>query len=183
MPDWSTRARRIDEDPDLFFPPSEGTRARKQIDQASAICVECALRSKCLAFALYNNIEFGIWAGATQKERARLRRAAEVRKNRRTLVRYRGIKNGHRVLFLNPWGIEQQGVADGDIVGEWHGDDRERRVPGFRFVQYKTRRQTAAAYYPETNPLVPIASTAEGSNTPTSKSFIVRLVPTPERSS
>jgi len=42
-------------------------------------------------------------------------------------------------------------------------------------VEYDTPRGTAAAYYPETNPLVPLGSVAEHSNTPTSKSVIVRL--------
>ena len=47
----------------------------------------------------------------------------------------------------------------------------------FRIVGYDTPRGSAAAYYPETNPLVPLDSTAEGSNTPTSKSVMVRLEP------
>ena len=51
----------------------------------------------------------------------------------------------------------------------------ERRANGFRIVAYDTPRGCAAAYYPETNPLVPLDSTAEGSNTPTSKSVIVSL--------
>ena len=38
-----------------------------------------------------------------------------------------------------------------------------------------TPRGCAAAYYPETNPLIPLDSTAIGSNCPTSKSVIVRL--------
>ena len=96
--------------------------------------------------------------------------------------RYRGIKNGRRVLFLNHKDIAELGFASGDlvdIVSEWDGDDRERRVSGFRIVEYKTPRGTAAAYYPETNPLVPVSSRAVGSNTPTSKSVIIRLEPLP----
>jgi formate dehydrogenase major subunit len=46
-------------------------------------------------------------------------------------------------------------------------------------VPYDTPRGCAAAYYPETNPLVPLDSTAIGSNCPTSKSVIVRLVTPP----
>ena len=49
--------------------------------------------------------------------------------------------------------------------------------PSFRIVGYQTPRGSAAAYYPETNPLVPLDSTALGSNTPTSKSVIIRMVP------
>ena len=45
----------------------------------------------------------------------------------------------------------------------------------FRVVAYDQPRGCAAAYYPETNPLVPLEHTAEGSNQPASKSVIVRL--------
>ncbi len=90
--------------------------------------------------------------------------------------RYRGIKGGRRVVFVHPSDIESLGRSDGDmvdLVGEW--EDGERVARGFRIVSYDQPRGCAAAYYPETNPLVPLDSTAEGSNTPTSKSVIVRL--------
>jgi formate dehydrogenase major subunit len=60
------------------------------------------------------------------------------------------------------------------------GEVTERSAPGFRVVPYDQPRGCAAAYYPETNPLVPLDSTALGSNCPTSKSIIVRLEPTQE---
>ncbi len=93
--------------------------------------------------------------------------------------RYRGIHGGRRVVFVNPLDIADLGLEDGalvDIVSEWR-DGSERSVPRFRVVAYDTPVGTAAAYYPETNPLVPLDSTAVGSNCPTSKSLIVRLVP------
>ena len=43
-------------------------------------------------------------------------------------------------------------------------DGTERQAPRFRIVAYDQPRGCAAAYYPETNPLVPLDSTAEGSN-------------------
>ena len=46
-------------------------------------------------------------------------------------------------------------------------------------MPYDTPRGCAAAYYPEANPLVPLDSTAIGSNCPTSKSVIIRLVTPP----
>ncbi|MEY2455882.1 MAG: hypothetical protein QOK06_976, partial [Acidimicrobiaceae bacterium] len=61
-----------------------------------------------------------------------------------------------------------------DIVSEWE-DGIDRRVEGYRVVAYPTPRDCVAAYYPETNVLVPLGSVAEGSNTPTSKSVVVRL--------
>ena len=42
----------------------------------------------------------------------------------------------------------------------------ERQAPAFRVVAYDQPRGCAAAYYPETNPLVPLDHTAEGSNQP-----------------
>ncbi|MFH8927985.1 FdhF/YdeP family oxidoreductase [Streptomyces pristinaespiralis] len=95
--------------------------------------------------------------------------------------RYRGIKGGRRVVLVNPDDARELGLADGsyaDLVGEWK-DGVERRAPGFRVVHYPTARGCAAAYYPETNVLVPLDSTADTSNTPASKSVIVRLEQSP----
>ncbi|MEJ7584084.1 MAG: FdhF/YdeP family oxidoreductase [Acidimicrobiales bacterium] len=90
--------------------------------------------------------------------------------------RYRGIRNGRRVVLVNPTDLTELGVADGqlvDLVSEHRSG--ERRAPAFRVVSYPTAPGCCAAYFPETNVLVPLDSTAEGSNTPTSKSLIVRL--------
>ncbi|BAU82463.1 oxidoreductase molybdopterin subunit [Streptomyces laurentii] len=91
--------------------------------------------------------------------------------------RYRGITGGRRVVLVHPDDAAALGFADGayaDLVSEWT-DGVERRAPGFRVVHYPTARGCAAAYYPETNVLVPLESTADVSNTPASKSVIVRL--------
>ena len=93
--------------------------------------------------------------------------------------RYRGIRGGRRVVFVHPDDLAALGIADGstvDLVSEWT-DGADRRAPGFRVVGYPTARGCAAAYFPEANVLVPLDSTAAGSNTPTSKSVIVRLEP------
>ncbi|MBC7590780.1 MAG: hypothetical protein H7226_07010, partial [Salinibacterium sp.] len=93
--------------------------------------------------------------------------------------RYRGIKNGRDVVFVNPDDILELGLADGqrvDIFSEWPGEaDRELR--NYRVVSYPTARGCAAAYYPEANVLVSLASAAVGSKTPVSKAIIVRLEP------
>ncbi len=96
---------------------------------------------------------------------------------------YRGIKDGRRVVFVNPEDLAGLGIADGDhvdLVSEWRGVDgsaevEERRAERFRVVSYPTARGCAAAYFPETNVLVPLDSVAETSNTPTSKTVVVRL--------
>jgi anaerobic selenocysteine-containing dehydrogenase len=93
--------------------------------------------------------------------------------------RYRGIHQGRRVLFLHPDDLTERGLAEGDpvdIVSEY-GDGVERRARAFRAVPYPTPRGCCAAYFPETNVLVPLDSTAAISNTPTSKSIVVRLEP------
>ncbi|TJZ51051.1 FdhF/YdeP family oxidoreductase [Streptomyces piniterrae] len=91
--------------------------------------------------------------------------------------RYRGIKNGRRVVLVNPDDARALGFADGtyaDLVSEWT-DGSERRAPGFRVVHYPTARGCAAAYYPETNVLIPLDHTADTSNTPAAKSLVIRL--------
>jgi len=99
--------------------------------------------------------------------------------------RYRGIYGGRRVVLVNPEDIAEFGLADGeivDLVSEWTAADghvEERVAEAFRVVAYSTPRRNAAAYYPETNVLVPLDSTAEVSNTPASKSVIVRFVKRP----
>ncbi|TPQ18161.1 FdhF/YdeP family oxidoreductase [Streptomyces sporangiiformans] len=91
--------------------------------------------------------------------------------------RYRGIHQGRRVVFVHRDDLAARGLADGDlvdIVSEYE-DGVERRAPGFRTVAFPTPRGCCAAYFPETNVLVPLDSTAAISNTPTSKSIVVRL--------
>ncbi|MFI2437560.1 FdhF/YdeP family oxidoreductase [Streptomyces sp. NPDC018693] len=93
--------------------------------------------------------------------------------------RYRGIHQGRRVVFVHRDDLAARGLADGDlvdIVSEYE-DGVERRAPRFRTVAFPTPRGCCAAYFPETNVLVPLDSTAEISNTPTSKSIVVRLEP------
>lgn len=90
--------------------------------------------------------------------------------------RYRGIKAGRRVVFVNKTDLVALGLTDGehvDIVSVW--GDGERRAPRFRIVEYPCAPGSAAAYFPEANVLVPLDSAADTSNTPTSKSIVVRL--------
>ncbi|MGL6235411.1 MAG: FdhF/YdeP family oxidoreductase [Segniliparus sp.] len=96
--------------------------------------------------------------------------------------RYRGVSGGRRVVFVSPEDVAEFGLSDGthvDIVSEWDSDGtREERVaPNFRVVAYDTPKGNAAAYYPETNPLMPLDHVAKGSNTPVAKAITVRLRP------
>jgi len=91
--------------------------------------------------------------------------------------RYRGIKNGRHVVFVNPEDLAELGLSDGETV-DVHSeftDNVDRVLRGYRIVAYPSARGCAAAYFPEANALVPLDLTAEGSNTPVSKSIVVRL--------
>ena len=95
--------------------------------------------------------------------------------------RYRGVKGGRRVVFVNSADLQRFGLADGDrvdLISEFTGADgqvQERRAKDFAVVAYATPQGNAAAYYPETNPLVPLDHTAAKSNTPVSKAVVIRL--------
>ena len=97
--------------------------------------------------------------------------------------RYRGVKGGRRVVFVNPADIEELGLTAGqrvDLVSEFSDADgrlQERRAKDFLVVAYSTPVGNAAAYYPETNPLVPLDHTADKSNTPVSKAITIRVEP------
>ncbi|PLZ00914.1 CbbBc protein [Burkholderia sp. WAC0059] len=91
--------------------------------------------------------------------------------------RYRGVFGQRRVLFANRKDIERLGFSVGqrvDITSVWE-DGIERRADSFLLVEYDIPPGCLGAYYPETNPLVPLSSTADGAGTPTSKSIPVLL--------
>ncbi|MCY1490509.1 putative oxidoreductase [compost metagenome] len=91
--------------------------------------------------------------------------------------RYRGVKGQRQVLFANEADILRLGFKPGqkvDIRSLW-GDGQERRVSGFTLLAFDVPAGQAAAYYPETNPLVPLESYGDGSFTPTSKFVAIRL--------
>jgi len=93
--------------------------------------------------------------------------------------RYRGVFGQRRVVFIHAADIKRLGMKDGDWVDlrtAW-SDGVERRADRFKLVAYDIPRGCLAAYYPETNPLVPLSSTAVIAGTPTSKSIPVMLSP------
>ncbi|MXP53839.1 FdhF/YdeP family oxidoreductase [Pantoea sp. Seng] len=91
--------------------------------------------------------------------------------------RYRGVYGQREVVFIHPDDMASLGFSEGqlvDIETLWN-DGLTRRVSGFKLVPYNIPRGNLAAYYPETNPLVPLSSYGDGSGTPTSKSVPVKL--------
>ena len=91
--------------------------------------------------------------------------------------RYRGVTGQRDVVFANEADIVRLGYQPGqkvDVISVWE-DGRERRVKGFTLLPFDIPAGQAAAYYPETNPLVPLESVGEGSHTPTSKFVAIRF--------
>ncbi|WP_089340441.1 FdhF/YdeP family oxidoreductase [Burkholderia singularis] len=91
--------------------------------------------------------------------------------------RYRGVFGQRRVVFANPEDLAMLGFEAGervDLETVWD-DGIERRVEGFLLVAYDIPRGCLGAYYPETNPLVPLDSVGDVCNTPTSKSIPVLM--------
>jgi len=94
-------------------------------------------------------------------------------------ARYRGVKNGRHVVFANAADLADLGIQDGsyvDIHSEWT-DGVDRVAPKFRVIAYPIARGCVATYFPEGNVLVPLDYTAKVSDTPVSKSIVVRLEP------
>jgi WhiB family transcriptional regulator, redox-sensing transcriptional regulator len=71
--DWTARAACRNADPDALFVQGAAQ------NRAKLICRGCPVRTECLADALDNRIEFGVWGGMTERERrALLRRRPDV---------------------------------------------------------------------------------------------------------
>jgi molybdopterin-dependent oxidoreductase alpha subunit len=92
--------------------------------------------------------------------------------------RYRGVFDGRRALFLNPLDMEARNLRAGQIVDIYsHFEGEVRKAPRFAIVPYAIARRSAAAYYPETNVLIPIRSVAAKSNQPAAKCIRITLTP------
>jgi WhiB family redox-sensing transcriptional regulator len=71
--DWATLGACVQRDPDALF-----VRGAAQ-QQAKMVCQRCPVVAECLADALDNGTEFGVWGGMTERERrALLRRMPNV---------------------------------------------------------------------------------------------------------
>lgn len=90
--------------------------------------------------------------------------------------RYRGIFNGRRIIFMNENDMIKAGLKQKDLVNLYNFHDGVERVANkFIVVKYNIPEKCTATYFPETNILVPINSTADKSNTPTSKLIIIKI--------
>ncbi|MEY9857698.1 WhiB family redox-sensing transcriptional regulator [Catenulispora sp. GAS73] len=78
--DWTVVAACRGMDPDELFVQGAAQ------NRAKTVCSGCPVRTECLADALDNRVEYGVWGGMTERERrALLRRRPEVRSWRQFL--------------------------------------------------------------------------------------------------
>ena len=90
--------------------------------------------------------------------------------------RYRGVHNERRVIFMNEYDMQQSGLEAHEVVDLVNTTGATERVARkFIVIPYNIPRRCTATYYPETNVLVPIEEVAEKSNTPVSKSVVIRI--------
>ena len=93
--------------------------------------------------------------------------------------RYRGVFGGRTVVFMNPDDMAERGIdPDTQVEIESLVDDgKTRRVGGFKARPYNIPRGSIGAYYPETNPLLPLSHHDPKSKTPAAKSIPVLVRP------
>jgi len=91
--------------------------------------------------------------------------------------RFRGIKGTRMVAFMNPQDMEEMGLAADQFVDLTTAIDEgvERVVRGLRVVPYGIPSGCIGAYYPETNPLVPLQHHDRKAHTPAYKAVPVRV--------
>ena len=90
--------------------------------------------------------------------------------------RYRGVHGNRRVLFMNALDMSEHGLKTRDVVNiTSHYEEQKLHSKHWILVPYEIPRGNLAAYFPEANELVPLDSTADISNTPTSKWIEVTL--------
>jgi molybdopterin-dependent oxidoreductase alpha subunit len=73
--------------------------------------------------------------------------------------RFRGVEGTRKMVFMNPEDILRLGFVDGDSVDLTTAIDANnvRTVTALRIVAYDIPKGCCGAYYPETNPLFPLA--------------------------
>ncbi len=90
--------------------------------------------------------------------------------------RYRGIENERRIIMINPLDMKDLGLKEKDIVDLYNYDDGStRHAKTFIVIPYNIPRQCVATYFPEANVLISIKQKARKSNTPASKSVIIKI--------
>jgi WhiB family transcriptional regulator, redox-sensing transcriptional regulator len=101
--DWGSRGACRGGDPDDLFVQGAAQ------NRAKTVCFGCPVRTECLADALDNRIEFGVWGGMTERERrALLRRRPNVTSWQRLLEAARAEHEGATVATVATVAVKQR---------------------------------------------------------------------------
>lgn len=77
---------------------------------------------------------------------------------------------------MNEKDMLNAGLLKSDVVDLFnYHENIERVARKFIVIPYSIPEKCTATYFPETNVLVPINSTADKSNTPTSKLVVIKI--------
>jgi WhiB family redox-sensing transcriptional regulator len=93
-------------------------------NRAKVVCATCPVRTECLADALDNRVEYGVWGGMTERERrALLRRRPEVRSWRQVLEEKRDayLERTGNVLIMpeaSPLSAQHQDPLTDEVLAE-----------------------------------------------------------------
>ncbi|MFF2849700.1 WhiB family transcriptional regulator [Streptomyces sp. NPDC058001] len=101
--DWSAQAACRTTDPDELFVQGAAQ------NRAKAVCTGCPVRTECLADALDNRVEFGVWGGMTERERRALLR------RRPTVTSWRNLLETARSEYERGTGLLPVNI---DAIGE-----------------------------------------------------------------
>ncbi|MFJ6568775.1 WhiB family transcriptional regulator [Streptomyces sp. NPDC091292] len=101
--DWSAQAACRTTDPDELFVQGAAQ------NRAKAVCTGCPVRTECLADALDNRVEFGVWGGMTERERRALLR------RRPTVTSWRNLLETARTEYERGAGLLPANI---DAIGE-----------------------------------------------------------------
>ena len=111
--DWPLRAKCRGMN-DALFP--EG----KDQKRAKSICMGCPVRAQCLAEALDNRIEWGVWGGMTERERRQLlRQRPDVKSWSAVLNAAVGCKAAARLAESDCSAGRAERAADASRTTDW----------------------------------------------------------------
>jgi len=142
--DWRDDAAcRTHPEPDLWFPSGDSAPYQLQIQQATNICfTQCAVRGQCLAYALDERLDTGVWGGLSEGERRRLHRRKVRSYDRRFLSAVDHILTNRLKEFLE---LEERGLAAVEVARELGTNSATVLTVRERLAQQQEQERGAAA--------------------------------------
>lgn len=150
-PGWADHAACVGRPVDEFFPEDQASHIA-----AVRVCSGCPVRAECLAYALRENIGYGVWGGTAPEARARLARRfrrrvgdgsdatsrlASLTPADRDLVYYAAARHGVEPLALvdrNRRGGRPVLAARIELIQTWAEDGVSIRAIGRRLAMQET---------------------------------------------